>query len=116
MKCVLIVPAWVPEEIFPSKTAGSQINYWQPLGILYVGACLIRAGHEVKFLDGAFMRHEEILSQVKEFSPAFAGIYSTAFGWPKAVKTAEAIKKLDKEIFTCVGGPYPIAEIGRAHV
>lgn len=109
MKCALIIPAWVPEEIFPSKTAGSQINYWQPLGILYVGACLLKAGHEVKFLDGAFMRHEEILSQVKEFSPAFAGIYSTTFGWPKAVKTAKAIKKLDKEIFTCVGGPYPIA-------
>ncbi len=109
MKCALIVPAWIPEEIFPSKTAGSQINYWQPLGTLYVGACLLKAGHEVKFLNGAFMGNGEILRRVQEFEPDFAGIYSTTFGWPKALKTAGDIKGLDREIFTCVGGPYPIA-------
>lgn len=109
MKCALIIPAWVPAEIFPTKTSGSQINYWQPLGTLYVGASLLEAGHEVKFFNGAFMTHEEILDCVREFSPAFAGIYSTTFGWPKALKTVDALKKLDKEIFTCAGGPYPIA-------
>jgi len=109
MKCALIHPAWSPEEIFPSKTVASQINYWQPLGTLYVGASLLKAGHEVKFFNGAFMTHEELLNCVKEFKPDFAGLYSTTFGWPKAVNTAAAIKQLDKEIFTCVGGPYPIA-------
>ncbi len=109
MKVVLIHPAWSPEEIFPSKTVASQINYWQPLGTLYVGASLLRAGHEVKFFNGAFMPHEELLRRVKEFKPDFAGLYSTTFGWPKAVKTADAIKQIDKKIFTCVGGPYPIA-------
>ncbi|GMQ87502.1 MAG: radical SAM protein [Gammaproteobacteria bacterium] len=109
MKCALIHPAWSPEEIFPSKTVASQINYWQPLGTLYVGASLLRAGHEVKFFNGAFMAHEELLQRVKEFKPDFAGLYSTTFGWPKAVKTADAIKQIDKKIFTCVGGPYPIA-------
>ncbi|GMR21189.1 MAG: radical SAM protein [Gammaproteobacteria bacterium] len=109
MKCALIHPAWRPEEIFPSKTVASQINYWQPLGVLYVGASLLKAGHAVQFFNGAFMSHEELLRRVKEFKPDFAGIYSTTFGWPKAVKTADAVKKLDKEIFACVGGPYPIA-------
>ena len=47
MKCALIIPAWAPEDIFSSKTAGSQINYWQPLGTLYVAAALQQAGHEV---------------------------------------------------------------------
>lgn len=109
MKCVLIIPAWVPAEIFPTKTSVSQINYWQPLGTLYVGASLLKAGHEVKFFNGAFMTHDEIMACVREFSPDFAGVYSTTFGWPKALKTVDALKKLDKEIFTCVGGPYPIA-------
>jgi len=109
MKCALIHPAWQPEEIFPSKTVASQINYWQPLGTLYVGASLINAGHEVKFFNGAFMSHEELLHRLKQFRPDFAGLYSTTFGWPKAMKTAAAIKQLDKNIFTCVGGPYPIA-------
>lgn len=109
MKCVLIIPAWAPEEIFPARTTGSQINYWQPLGTLYVGASLLKAGHEVEFLNGAFMTHKEILDRVKKFRPDVAGIYSTAFGWPKAIKTAGDVKRLDKKIFTCVGGPYPVA-------
>jgi radical SAM superfamily enzyme YgiQ (UPF0313 family) len=109
MKCALIVPAWTPEEIFPAGTAGSQINYWQPLGTLYLGACLLEAGHEVEFLDGSFLSHEDILRRVGALRPDFAGIYSTTFGWPGAVRTAADIKALDDRILTCVGGPYPTA-------
>ena len=109
MRCVLIIPAWAPEEIFPARTAGSQINYWQPLGTLYVGACLLRAGHEVTFLDGSFLSHEAILQRVRQLKPDFAGIYSTTFGWPSALRTAQDIKALDPGIWTCVGGPYPTA-------
>ena len=47
MKCALIIPAWRPEELFSKKTAASQLNYWQPLGTLYVAASLKQAGHEV---------------------------------------------------------------------
>ncbi len=109
MRCALVIPSWVPEEIFSSKTAGSQINYWQPLGTLYVASSLLKAGHEVKFLNGAFMAHTEILNEVSAYQPEFVGIYSTAFGWKKALRTASDIKKLNGEIFTAVGGPYPIA-------
>ncbi|MEN8197230.1 MAG: radical SAM protein, partial [Pseudomonadota bacterium] len=109
MKCVLIVPAWTPEEIFPAGTAGSQINYWQPLGTLYLGACLREAGHEVEFPDGPFLSHEDILRRIGALRPDFAGIYSTTFGWPGAVRTAADIKALDDRILTCVGGPYPTA-------
>ncbi|TAN45334.1 MAG: radical SAM protein [Nitrospirae bacterium] len=109
MKCALIIPAWSPEEIFPAKTAGSQINYWQPLGTLYVASALLKAGHEVRFLNGAFMPHEEILKAIEEYRPDFAGLYSTAFGWGKAVRTASDIKRLLKDVFVCAGGPYPTA-------
>ncbi len=109
MKCALIVPAWVPEDLFPSKTASSQINYWQPLGMLYIAACLLRAGHQVKFFDGAFMNHAELLEAVGRFGPDFAGIYATAFGWDRAVKTAADLKRRNGRLFTCAGGPYPIA-------
>jgi len=110
MRCALVIPSWVPEDIFSSKTASSQINYWQPLGTLYVAAVLQRAGHEVKFLNGAFITHEDILRDVKQFSPEFIGIYSTTFGWRKAKKTANDFKSIcDKQVFICAGGPYPIA-------
>jgi radical SAM superfamily enzyme YgiQ (UPF0313 family) len=99
----------MPQELFPRQTAGSQINYWQPLGMLYIAAVLLRAGHDVRFFNGAFLTQEEILRGVGAFDPRFAGIYSTTFGWNKAMQTAEALKRLNPEIFTCAGGPYPIA-------
>jgi anaerobic magnesium-protoporphyrin IX monomethyl ester cyclase len=109
MKCALIIPAWAPEDIFSSKTAGSQINYWQPLGTLYVAAALQQAGHAVRFYNGAFMTHGEIMSQVQEFKPQFVGLYSTTFGWEKARMTAAALKSILADVFIVVGGPYPVA-------
>jgi radical SAM superfamily enzyme YgiQ (UPF0313 family) len=109
MRCALIIPSWVPEEIFSSKTAGSQINYWQPLGTLYVASCLLKAGHDVRFLNGAFMSHADILKEVSTYRPEFVGIYSTTFGWKKAIQTAGDIKRILKDTFIVAGGPYPIA-------
>lgn len=96
MKCVLIIPAWVPEDIFSSKTAASQINYWQPLGTLYVASSMIKAGHEVKFLNGAFITHDKIMNDLSRFNPDFIGIYSTTFGWKKAMFTASEIRRILK--------------------
>lgn len=109
MRCVLIIPSWSPQEIFPSRTAWLQLNYWQPLGTLYVASSLIQAGHEVRFLNGALMTHRQILDSVKVFKPDWVGIYATTFGWPKACRTALDIKRLSPDTFTCAGGPYPIA-------
>ncbi len=109
MKCALLVPAWSPQEIFSSRTAGSQINYWQPLGTLYVASSLIAAGHDVKFLNGAFMTNSEIMSSLGTFRPDAVGLYSTAFGWDKACAAALEIKELMPEVFVFAGGPYPVA-------
>ncbi|MEJ2183517.1 MAG: radical SAM protein [Nitrospirota bacterium] len=112
MKCALVVPAWTPEEIFSAKTAGSQVNYWQPLGTLYVAASLREAGHEVIFLNGAFLGHEEIMGELRAFAPEAVGLYSTTFGWDKARHAARSIKALLPGVFVFVGGPYPIAARG----
>lgn len=109
MRCALIIPAWSPEEIFSTRTAPSQVNYWQPLGTLYVAACLLEAGHTVKLFNGAFLVHREILAQVGEFKPDLAGIYATTFGWPGALQTAADLRRADPALFVCAGGPYPIA-------
>jgi radical SAM superfamily enzyme YgiQ (UPF0313 family) len=110
MKCALVIPAWVPEEIFSSKTASSQINYWQPVGTLSVAAVLQRAGHEVRFINGAFLDHEQVLAEVRSFKPDLVGLYATTFGWNKARKTAADLKsRYRRDCFIVAGGPYPIA-------
>lgn len=109
MKCALIIPPWAPEDIFPAKTAAAQINYWQPLGTLYVASSLMKAGHVVSFLNGAFLSSVDIMSSLAEFQPQFIGIYATTFGWKKAIETARAIKAVRPGVFLVVGGPYPIA-------
>jgi radical SAM superfamily enzyme YgiQ (UPF0313 family) len=109
MRCALVIPSWVPEDIFSSKTAASQINYWQPLGTLYVAAVLRQAGHEVIFVNGAFITHEQLMKEIRTFNPQFIGIYSTTFGWNKAKKTAADLRKIFHDVFICTGGPYPIA-------
>jgi anaerobic magnesium-protoporphyrin IX monomethyl ester cyclase len=110
MRSALVIPSWVPEDIFSSKTASSQINYWQPLGTLYVAAVLQEAGHDVRFFNGAFLSHQQILAEIEEFNPGFIGIYSTTFGWKKAKKTAGDFREMFRqEAFICAGGPYPSA-------
>ncbi len=109
MRCALVIPSWVPEDIFSSKTAASQINYWQPLGTLYVAAVLRQAGHDVIFVNGAFTRHEQLLREIQRFDPECIGLYSTTFGWEKAKKTAADLRKICPDAFICAGGPYPIA-------
>ncbi len=110
MKCALLIPSWVPEDIFSSRTAASQINYWQPLGTLSIAAVLREAGHEVLFVNGAFVTHEELLVQTRRFGPQFVGLYATTFGWEKAKRTAQDLRKeFGDRIFLCAGGPYPIA-------
>jgi radical SAM superfamily enzyme YgiQ (UPF0313 family) len=109
MRCALVIPSWLPEDIFPSRTAGSQLNYWQPLGTLYVASSLQRAGHEVRFLNGAFLSHQSILDELAAYRPGWVGIYATTFGWPSAARTAADVEQRHPGAFLCAGGPYPIA-------
>lgn len=109
MKCAVIIPSWVPEDIFPAKTASSQINYWQPLGTLYVATCMCEAGHDVKVFNGAFLPHEKLINGVADYKPDFIGIYSTTFGWKQAVRTAADLKSSLGNIYITVGGPHATA-------
>jgi len=113
MRCALVIPSWLPGDIFPAKTAGAQLNYWQPLGTLYVATALGRAGHDVRLLNGAFLPEEEILAELRRFDPRFVGVYATTFGWPRARRLAREAKGVLPGAFLCAGGPYPVALHGR---
>jgi radical SAM superfamily enzyme YgiQ (UPF0313 family) len=109
MRCALVIPPWRPEDIFPAATARLQVNYWQPLGMLYLGAALMRAGHEVRLWDGSFLTLEEILARARAWRPGLLGIHANTFLWPRALATARACKAQDQAVFTIAGGPHPTA-------
>ena len=110
MRCVLLMPAWEVTEIYPPGTVQNQVSFQHPDGILYVSAYLKREGHEVRVLDGAFKTHDEILKEIERFEPGYVGIHSNTPLWNKAKRTARDIKKLNKDIFIDLGGPFPIAQ------
>jgi radical SAM superfamily enzyme YgiQ (UPF0313 family) len=114
MRVAMVMPSWLPEDIFPTKTARSQVNYWQPLGVLYVSASLLKEGHEVRFFDGSFLGHQELLGDVRKYGPEMVGIYSNTPLWNKARKTAEDVKAISEDIYVVVGGPHPIAKAEEA--
>lgn len=114
MRCALVIPPWRPEDIFPAATARLQVNYWQPLGMLYLGAALARAGHEVRLWDGSFLTLDEILAEARAWRPGLVGIHANTFLWPRALATARAFKLQDPEAFAIAGGPHPTALGARA--
>ena len=108
MRCMIIFPSWVCADGFLSGFAEFQAHYWQPTGLMYVAAAIREAGHDIKLLDGAFITHEDILKQVREFDPHFVGVYGNTPLWFNTIKTVKDIKKQNKDAFMVVGGPYPI--------
>lgn len=108
MKCLLLIPAWTEKDLFPDKLATTARHLWQPLGILYVGAQLIKDGHEVVFMDGALHTHQEIIDCFQRESPDFVGIYSNMPIWNIARKTIADIKRISPSVFVSLGGPTAI--------
>lgn len=108
MKCMLIIPAWNEKDLFPDKLATSARHLWQPLGILYVGAQLLREGHEVTFSDGALHTHQDILDDFVRNEPHFVGVYSNTPIWNIAKRTIRDLKRLNPDVFISLGGPTAI--------
>ena len=108
MKCMLVFPAWKTSDFFPEEFGTSTTHRWHPLGLLYIGAALLKHGHDVKLLDGAFYTHKEIIKEFCLFQPEFVGIHANCPMWTKAVKTANDIRAINANVYLTVGGPAPI--------
>jgi len=111
MKCALIIPSWVPAEIFASRTAGSQINYWQPVGTLSVVLpCCSRPGTRSGSSTAPSCPTSRCSTRLRRFQPRFIGLYATTFDGKKRSGRPPTLRaELGREPFICAGGPYPIA-------
>ena len=88
MKVVLINPNSGQAERIENEAA------WPPLGLLYIGAVLQNAGHEVKVIDNARVQLpvEKVVERVKRVDPGVVGVSALTPTFKQGVKIATAIK------------------------
>lgn len=82
-----------------------------PLGLLYIAGILERGGHSVEILDAwSFgIGLGEIRKQVLDFTPHVVGITAMTISACDAYLIAKAIKEMNPEIVTIMGGPHATA-------
>lgn len=98
-KVLLIVP----------RATNSSFFYAVPnLGIGYVGASLLRCGHNVKVVDlNLFKQPLEFLkSQIEQMQPDIVGITCFSFQYASVIEYLKLIKSIKKDIITVLGGSH----------
>jgi anaerobic magnesium-protoporphyrin IX monomethyl ester cyclase len=78
-------------------------------GLLYVGAALREAGHDVRIIEGAFHTRQEVLSEISSWKPDLLGVYSVALMWSRAAELMTQVKEVHPSVFTVAGGHGPTA-------
>ncbi len=88
------------------------ISIQPPLGILYIASYLRQHGVNVKVVDLNISRNweKDLASIVNEYKPTTVGLSSNFSNRNMTIKLASAIKELDKDVVTLVGGPHPTIE------
>lgn len=79
-----------------------------PLGLAYIGAALLQAGHSVKVIDAGLddLTVEQTVEAALASDPQFVGITCTSPIYNQAVAIIDAIKKIDPRVTVIIGGPH----------
>ncbi|MBN1224263.1 MAG: cobalamin-dependent protein [Candidatus Aminicenantes bacterium] len=115
MKVQLFVP---PGGYFAERwTKGSSMP---PLGLLYIGAVLEKAGHDIRIVPADLWKFDwrRIAGMIDEFEPDIVGVTSTTENRFQSFKLVRVAKKTRPEAFTVMGGPHAsmAAEDTLAHI
>lgn len=79
-----------------------------PLGLAYVAASLLKAGHNVEIIDGALddLTPNEIINTIISKDPQLVGITCTTPLFSQLVGIVKAIKIIAPDIYVVIGGPH----------
>jgi len=79
-----------------------------PLGLAYVAAALLDAGHSVEIIDAALddLGVKDIVQNVLAKKPHLVGITCTTPLFPQLVEVVSGIKNKQKDIYFVIGGPH----------
>ncbi|MEI6632631.1 MAG: radical SAM protein [Chlamydiota bacterium] len=108
MNVLLIHPPILIDEVMKDfKKFERMRGLYPPLGILYIAASLIEAGHAVRVVD---CDAEDDWKQALEkacagFRPVVAGFYAFTWNYRNAAAIATMVKRMVPGITTVIGGP-----------
>ncbi|MFH1369300.1 MAG: radical SAM protein [Elusimicrobiota bacterium] len=111
MKTLLIYP---PREnyifgVTPHVYIEADAGNYPPIGMLYIAACLEKAGVcNVEVLDAYTegLSHEDVRNRIAASAPDVVGVYFSTYYLVDALKTAENAKKANPAAFVVAGGPH----------
>jgi radical SAM superfamily enzyme YgiQ (UPF0313 family) len=78
-----------------------------PLGLLYIAGTLLKAGFDVRVVDGCLEGKTAITKAIDDFRPELVGITCLTPGRKKALEVAQMAKAIDPSIMTIMGGVHP---------
>jgi len=103
MKDIVLINAPLSEEVMKAKYKALA----PPLGLLSIAAILIKNNFKVEFIDGDKEDSiDDIVSEVKAYSPKYVGISATTMSFKNSIKLAEKIKQEMDGIFIVMGGQH----------
>ncbi|MBN1622348.1 MAG: radical SAM protein [Endomicrobiales bacterium] len=111
MKVLLIYP---PREnyifgITPHVYIEADAGNYQPIGMLYIAACLEKlSGIEIKVLDAHTERynHEDVKKIIGRFKPDIIGVYFSTYYLKDSLITVENAKNVSPKSYVVAGGPH----------
>ncbi|MEK6948009.1 MAG: radical SAM protein [Nanoarchaeota archaeon] len=103
MKVALVLPPHSFEERY-NKAIAKAAGTFPPLGILYIGAVLEKAGHKVIVLDGSMKDIFEINEAIYKFEPDIIAVNVMTFLWDKVKTWTMDMKAKYPKVFIAAGG------------
>ena len=107
MKILFISPPW--SDVYGNYRHAAKVgNNYPPLGLCYLASVLERGGHQVKIIDAEADNQtiDDLIEQVRVFSPKAVGFTSTTPVYHIVQKIAERIKQNFPTLSIFLGGPH----------
>ena len=106
MNILLINPAITQSEVYAKYSAGAPCL--PPLGLCYLAAVLIEKGYDVRIIDcvAEKVSNSELKKEIERFRPDVVGMTSTTISYTAAKAVLKAIKEVEPNITTVLGGAH----------
>jgi radical SAM superfamily enzyme YgiQ (UPF0313 family) len=113
MRVLFINPSIAQAEVYAKYSAGAPVL--PPLGLCYLAAASLKAGHDVKIMDCVAEKISlpDLQQKIKNHPPDVTGVTATTVSFEAAKRVIKAVKDTDSAITTILGGAH-ISALPRA--